>query len=460
MHTRLSPSMHAASAGLFAAGLFGMSIHAASIPAQETFFPPSSLVEGLYPSQPVSGDGASVPWTAVWSVADIEALDPTRVDIRLAGMQILPLLLPNPETTEGEYSDEDLALINEGNFWQYYAHLPSEDIEAFDGDYDAAIEENGPGFEDDLLRMRTVRTGIYMVRVRTLSRAAPEARLEPKEYLFSQPIADGFGLDVADGESPDVPAAVHRMVFDASAEDEGDEGGLAGPPGKVHIVSENDPNDNGYLTNACAALVAQGKDPQKADTVQKVIDAVCVAMAANNGPVELVLYGHGTGPNHGVANGRIKIGTERICNAGPNCVMTPEQFGTAIKGKVTKVVFYSCYTGSDLVFLQQVADAAGVPAAGYSSEVTAGGASTIFGWVVSDAYLNTNGKGKKKKKEPHGCKSGGCTGDFNADDMVDGADLGFLLRTWGEAGCTDLNDDSTTDGADLGVLFGAWGPCN
>jgi len=52
-----------------------------------------------------------------------------------------------------------------------------------------------------------------------------------------------------------------------------------------------------------------------------------------------------------------------------------------------------------------------------------------------------------------------CPADFNADDVVDGADLGELLGQWGGAGIADLNGDGVVDGADLGVLLGAWGGC-
>lgn len=55
----------------------------------------------------------------------------------------------------------------------------------------------------------------------------------------------------------------------------------------------------------------------------------------------------------------------------------------------------------------------------------------------------------------------GITGDLNFDGVVNGADLGLLLGTWGgcptDNGCVgDLNDDGTIDGADLGILLGAW----
>ncbi len=51
--------------------------------------------------------------------------------------------------------------------------------------------------------------------------------------------------------------------------------------------------------------------------------------------------------------------------------------------------------------------------------------------------------------------------DLNHDGIVDGADLGMLLGSWGvcsEACCSgDLNGDGIVDGADLGALLGSWG---
>lgn len=48
-------------------------------------------------------------------------------------------------------------------------------------------------------------------------------------------------------------------------------------------------------------------------------------------------------------------------------------------------------------------------------------------------------------------------GDLNNDGVVDGADLGLLLDTWGERGPADLNGDGIVNGGDLGILLGAWG---
>lgn len=49
-------------------------------------------------------------------------------------------------------------------------------------------------------------------------------------------------------------------------------------------------------------------------------------------------------------------------------------------------------------------------------------------------------------------------GDLNEDDIVNGADLGTLLASWGTTGCdiADLNGDGTVNGSDLGILLGAW----
>ena len=55
-----------------------------------------------------------------------------------------------------------------------------------------------------------------------------------------------------------------------------------------------------------------------------------------------------------------------------------------------------------------------------------------------------------------------CVADLNGDRVVNGADLGTLLGTWGPCGSPcpgDLDGDQMVNGADLGVLLGAWGNC-
>jgi hypothetical protein len=59
------------------------------------------------------------------------------------------------------------------------------------------------------------------------------------------------------------------------------------------------------------------------------------------------------------------------------------------------------------------------------------------------------------ERQPSGS---GCVADIDRNGVVDGADLGVLIGTWGTP-ITDLNGDGTTDGADLGILLGTWGAC-
>ena len=56
-----------------------------------------------------------------------------------------------------------------------------------------------------------------------------------------------------------------------------------------------------------------------------------------------------------------------------------------------------------------------------------------------------------------------CPADLNDDGHVSGADIGFLLGSWGPCtiGCiADLDRNGIVDSADLNRLLGAWGPCS
>jgi hypothetical protein len=50
--------------------------------------------------------------------------------------------------------------------------------------------------------------------------------------------------------------------------------------------------------------------------------------------------------------------------------------------------------------------------------------------------------------------------DLDGDCIVDGADLGALLKSWGprndQSTGADLNADGVVDGEDLGILLGQW----
>jgi hypothetical protein len=47
-------------------------------------------------------------------------------------------------------------------------------------------------------------------------------------------------------------------------------------------------------------------------------------------------------------------------------------------------------------------------------------------------------------------------GDIDGDFLVNSADLGVLLASWGQPGASDLNADGTTDSADLAIVLTNW----
>jgi hypothetical protein len=145
-------------------------------------------------------------------------------------------------------------------------------------------------------------------------------------------------------------------------------------------------------------------------------------------------------------------------------------------------VCVSDYTDKNLVVIMDCPDLfagqPGVPAAsGYG--IRAGGA-TVTG-QPSNTYVRlscADGAGQYVLAESLGatftaqwvvtakgtdgstCGAPACVGDFNADGLRNGADLGFLLANWGTPGA-DLNADGTTNGADLGALLAVFNlPCN
>lgn len=56
-----------------------------------------------------------------------------------------------------------------------------------------------------------------------------------------------------------------------------------------------------------------------------------------------------------------------------------------------------------------------------------------------------------------------CLADVDGSGVVTGADLAFILATWGTAGAlvpaADIDRSGLVDGVDLALLLGAWGPC-
>ncbi len=136
-------------------------------------------------------------------------------------------------------------------------------------------------------------------------------------------------------------------------------------------------------------------------------------------------------------------------------------------------------TGSDNLSPQTAVDASGrvYVANGWAGTPSSGGRLWAFPPDLSSALFtltltNPNVGGPALAQDGtlisadlagvHAWRTAPCTGDFNQDGVVDGADLGQLLGDWGTAGQpagTDLDHNGLVDGADLGTLLGAWGAC-
>ena len=76
--------------------------------------------------------------------------------------------------------------------------------------------------------------------------------------------------------------------------------------------------------------------------------------------------------------------------------------------------------------------------------------------IAGGASVDANGDGI-----PDECAPPTNPADLNGDGIVDGADLGIALGSWGECpakgACPgDINGDGVVDGADLGVILGSW----
>jgi hypothetical protein len=78
---------------------------------------------------------------------------------------------------------------------------------------------------------------------------------------------------------------------------------------------------------------------------------------------------------------------------------------------------------------------------------TTDGSVTYCGWNLDDIVIEGI------------LPSGGVPGDLNGDGIVNGADMGLLLASWGAcSGCdADLNGDGLVNGGDLGLLLSYWG---
>jgi hypothetical protein len=357
--------------GIFAAMLIWafLLIGAASadpIEPDDMFFPPSSMVTDVYPTQPMTGDGETTPWTAVWTEGDILALDPGRVDVTISGVEILPVLVenPSPSSSEGEYTPADLAAINVANYRDLYLQQPGTDIMDPETDYAADLTTN-------VLTVEFTAPAVYAVRVETTSRSGPGQPIEQRDYLYSQFVADFFG-----GEA----AGVQRRA--------------SLPEKDIYVVSDGDPKDNGFLVNTNSTLTEQGKKVCRATTLKAAIKCMCDESERLGRKVGVVLAGHGN-------IGLIKVGEQFI---GEGLDMTPAEFQKQIDKCVDQIHFFSCNTAQGAngqKFLKDFANSIGA-ASGWSDTVTAAKSSYFLFIKIRSGYFDVGAGAKKEKKAAEG----------------------------------------------------------
>lgn len=334
---------------------------AAPIPADDLFFAPSSIVPAVYPREPITGNGANIPWQAVWTASDIAAQDPARVDITITGARVLPVLVPNPSpsSTEGEYTASDLAAITVTNYNTYYYRHPGTDLSNSATDY--AVDLTG-----NVLTAQFKFGSTYQVRVETTSRSAPGNPVEARSYIYTEYVND-YQADTGGGDA------------------EGASRKYDPPDGDIYVVSK-DPTDNGAMANGEATLKDEGKDVVEASSIQDLIDAILAACKKKGGPVCVVILAHG---NSGV----MKVGSQYIQESGGD--MTPTEFGKKVKGCVSCIKLLSCLVGNDGDFVQKMANGADCPITSWKTTITMAAPSD---WLVifhTNGYFDL-GAGEKK----------------------------------------------------------------
>lgn len=273
----------------------------------------------------------------------------------LLGVRILPLLNSNPNATsgEGEYTASELSNINTSNYLDYFYRLPNVH-------YTADLESSGV-----VIDYRA--SGQYFVEIDAIDDQGIEFT-----RIFHDQVDDFFGEDPPSAGKD--KASVSRVIKSPTAD--------------LLIVSDGDPNDNGFNKNAFNTLEDEGKNVEKANSLANAIEKIKEAYEANSSKkISVVLTGHGR-------DGSIKIGTERI-NSDADGVMTPEEFKDAIKKYVHTIEFFSCNVAKGKVgddFLDIFSELG--TASAYPTTVTSGGSSSWFGFVWN-GFFDVNALGKK-----------------------------------------------------------------
>lgn len=297
---------------------------AALISSSDLFLAPSLVGEAAYDFQELTGLDGSQGLVRSYSSSDMDGAT-------IIGARILPLLNPNPSTSQGQYSDADLLAINSSNYSSFFFAQPNQDYFA--------------DLTGGILSVEYYAAGSYFVEV-----TAKNA----DDTTFSKIFEDG--VDDFQGALPGQPrdrTKPGRVI--------------ATPTADLSIVSNpaaEPAGTNGYSRAGFLTLQQAGQNPQLANTVQSVIDQIQAACTAKGGPISVTLVGHGD-------SGAVQIGNTRITtNPRPMTTdLTPAQFQAAIdkikdgpnKGKrcVKAIDFYSCNVNTNLAgvnFMKAIQD--------------------------------------------------------------------------------------------------------
>lgn len=379
--------------GPFAAALLALAVLAGAVPLppDSIWFAPSSMATGFYPHQPLAGDPESGPWVAVWTPADILVLDPNRVDVNITGVEVLPVLVPNPATPDGDYSPADLAAINVTNYSSFYLQQPGTDITNPTTDYVADLTGNA-------LTLTFKAPAMYAVRVKTTSRVGggpPDER----DYLYTEYVKDYFGEDGgADEQAPER------------------KGNL--PDADLYVVSSEDPNDNGFCEAAAGLLKEQGKNvclAKDLDEAQKCIEDRSKALGRK---IKVMMVGHGR-------PGSIKIGTDWL-NEQSDAVEYPAAFQKRIDAFVDDITFFSCKTAEGDIgrkFLRDFGNSIG-RAAGWDVPVTVSSTISVLGIVLRHGYFDVKAGGKQG--EEYGVQASGAVMSSPSTFKPEGDDVFYF----------------------------------
>lgn len=298
------------------------SSYATPVDADALFLAPSSISEDYYSTHMLSL-GSSTVVSQFYSTADLGGAS-------ITGVHILPLLNPNPVTSEGEYSSADLGAITAANYSSYFYRQPGSA-------YTADLTSNA-------VRVDYQASGQYFVRIDAL-----DAQGHAFSTVYHDQVDDFFAEDPAHGVKD--KASVSRVIDTPSAD---------------LILISKDPTDNGAMKNAKETYDKAGTKYVEVGSVADVKKAIEDAYKANgNKKISVALIAHG----FGLPKGGVKVGGDYITSI-PGYT-SPGDFQKMIDPWTNAIQFVSCNTGQDKSFLQAVADSVG-KATGYETTVTMG----------------------------------------------------------------------------------------